>query len=158
MLTLKKKLQMESLTNIGFKLNLTDQIVTYTVCLKGFKSISVYWGSYFFSKHSLPSHLFNTTLITEACLNFKYMLRECVCMSPVMVMLTAHPTFISLFAYICKSASDCLATKVLHLYRKWSSQSCRLRPRIQLPWQPIRQRVMVPAASPNWSPPLAQVT
>ena len=79
-------------------------------------------------------------------------------LSFVMIMLTSHPTFISLLAHICKSASECPATKALHLYRKWSSQSCRLRPHIQLPWQPIRQRAMVHAASPNWSPPLAQVT
>lgn len=52
---------MESLTNIGFKLNLTDQIVTYTVCLEGFKSISVYWGSCFFFQNT-PCQVIYLTL------------------------------------------------------------------------------------------------
>ena len=67
------------------------------------------------------------------------------------VMLTPHPTVIALLA------CEFLATKILHIYRKWSSQTCRLRPHTQLLWEHTPLKAMVHAASPNWSPPLAQV-
>lgn len=48
-------------------------------------------------------------------------------------------------------------SELLRRCRKWSSQSCRRRPRTPLPWQPTRQKATAPAANPSWSRRLAQV-
>lgn len=89
---------------------------------------------------------------SDGCFDFKY----CICWANVSVVSTAmwhHSLRQSVCLYLCVWPTS----KVLHLFRKWSSQSCRQRPHTQLLWQPTQQRAMVHAASPNWSPPLAQV-
>lgn len=147
-----------------FKSNQSDQIA-YLYTLKGLNSNDINWGSYFvahqrniiFCQVIFTKAYSRLSLYNEACLNFKYTLRECVCcvLCDDYADITSH---FNLYLLISENQSVCPKTKVLHLFRIWSSQSCRLRPRIQLLWQPTRQRAMVHAASPNWSPPLAQVT
>lgn len=82
---------MESLNNIllsvQIKFNWPNSLTTD---LEGLNSISVNWGGYFaahqinipFAKLFIYQSLSMLSFSTEACLDFKYMLRECVCCPP----------------------------------------------------------------------------